>query len=403
MAESSKLKLPFLTAGQSQKHVTVNEGLRIIDVLAQIVIIDRDLTAPPGSPSDGDTYIAASGATGAWASGDLNIFAYLDGAWTKFVPVEGWLAWIADENALVGWNGSAWANISSLIGAYGSTELNDGTVTQLGVNRASDATNKLAVRSNAIWFDALNAADSGNGDVSVKIDKEATADTGSILFQVGASGRGELGLTGTDDLTCKVSPDGATWYTSFTIDKDTGFIGIGRTDPGEDLDIRGTDPAILLSESSAADLRIEYNSSLQSKIIHRGPTTALLDISVTVEDGTSQGTVRMFRETNSTGLVGLQIHRGNNTSALNHTIAGNAATLLDQQGFKVKIGSAGSPACALDVEGPVRVKSYTVAGVPAASAAAGQIIYVSNETGGATLAFSDGTNWRRVQDRAVVS
>jgi len=31
------------------------------------------------------------------------------------------------------------------------------------------------------------------------------------------------------------------------------------------------------------------------------------------------------------------------------------------------------------------------------------VIYVSNETGGATLAFSDGTNWRRVQDRAVVS
>ena len=30
-------------------------------------------------------------------------------------------------------------------------------------------------------------------------------------------------------------------------------------------------------------------------------------------------------------------------------------------------------------------------------------VYVSDETGGATLAFSDGTNWRRVQDRAIVS
>lgn len=33
----------------------------------------------------------------------------------------------------------------------------------------------------------------------------------------------------------------------------------------------------------------------------------------------------------------------------------------------------------------------------------GQIVYVSNEAGGKTLAFHDGTNWRRVQDRAVVS
>lgn len=30
-------------------------------------------------------------------------------------------------------------------------------------------------------------------------------------------------------------------------------------------------------------------------------------------------------------------------------------------------------------------------------------IYVSDETGGSTLAFSDGTNWRRVQDRVIVS
>ena len=50
-----------------------------------------------------------------------------------------------------------------------------------------------------------------------------------------------------------------------------------------------------------------------------------------------------------------------------------------------------------------QAKSYTVATVPSASTYARGVIYVSNETGGATLAFSDGTNWRRVQDRAVVS
>lgn len=52
---------------------------------------------------------------------------------------------------------------------------------------------------------------------------------------------------------------------------------------------------------------------------------------------------------------------------------------------------------------PLILKSYTVAGVPAASAWTSGLIYVSDETGGATLAFSDGTNWRRVQDRSVVS
>jgi len=52
--------------------------------------------------------------------------------------------------------------------------------------------------------------------------------------------------------------------------------------------------------------------------------------------------------------------------------------------------------------GPAELESYTVAGVPAATTA-GQMIFVSDESGGAVPAFSDGTNWRRVTDRAVVS
>ena len=47
--------------------------------------------------------------------------------------------------------------------------------------------------------------------------------------------------------------------------------------------------------------------------------------------------------------------------------------------------------------------SYTVATLPSAANNAQCLIYVSNETGGATVAFSTGTEWRRVQDRAVVS
>ena len=49
------------------------------------------------------------------------------------------------------------------------------------------------------------------------------------------------------------------------------------------------------------------------------------------------------------------------------------------------------------------LKSYTVAGLPTASLWTGGICYCSDETGGATLVFSDGTNWRRVQDRAIAS
>ena len=46
---------------------------------------------------------------------------------------------------------------------------------------------------------------------------------------------------------------------------------------------------------------------------------------------------------------------------------------------------------------------YTVATLPSASECAQGLIYVSDESGGAVPAFSDGTNWRRMTDRAIVS
>ncbi|MEH6525915.1 MAG: hypothetical protein V7723_07555 [Sneathiella sp.] len=58
-----------------------------------------------------------------------------------------------------------------------------------------------------------------------------------------------------------------------------------------------------------------------------------------------------------------------------------------------------------DLLGPVlKVPTkYTVLTVPDAGKYEAAIIYVSNDAGGAVLAFSDGTNWRRVTDRAVIS
>lgn len=47
------------------------------------------------------------------------------------------------------------------------------------------------------------------------------------------------------------------------------------------------------------------------------------------------------------------------------------------------------------------VASFTVSTLPIPDKPS--LVFVSNEAGGATLAFWDGTNWRRVQDRAIVA
>lgn len=65
-----------------------------------------------------------------------------------------------------------------------------------------------------------------------------------------------------------------------------------------------------------------------------------------------------------------------------------------------ELRSAGT--AVVDTNRLICLRSYTVATLPSASVA-GKEIYVSNESGGAVPAFSDGTNWRRVTDRAIVS
>ncbi len=55
----------------------------------------------------------------------------------------------------------------------------------------------------------------------------------------------------------------------------------------------------------------------------------------------------------------------------------------------------------LSHQGYPEVIEYTVATLPNTGGGGG-FIAVTDETGGYTLAFSDGTNWRRVQDRAIV-
>ena len=105
------LSLPYLAAAQAQKHVTVNEALDALDCLVQLSLISTGLTAPPGSPADGDRYIIAAGATDAWAGWDASVAQFSGGAWHRLIPQTGWLAWDADLGQLLVWTGSAWTGL----------------------------------------------------------------------------------------------------------------------------------------------------------------------------------------------------------------------------------------------------------------------------------------------------
>ena len=277
MTSSTHLKLPFILPSQAQKHITHNEAIAALDTLTQLAVLDRDLSAPPLSPAEGDRYIVGASASGDWA-GKTNQIAAFDGAiWQFYPPEPGWTAYLVDEAQLVLWNATAWVPIIV-------------TARTFGINTAADATNRLAVKSDAVLL-CHDDVTPGSGDLRLKFNKLAAANTAALLFQSNWSGRAELGLTGDDKLHLKTSPDGSAWHEAIVADPATGNLGIGTA----------------------------------------------------------------------------------------------------------------SPTVALEVDGPVRVKSYSVATLPSAAAGAGQFIMVSDESGGPIPAFSDGTTWRRVTDRAVVS
>jgi hypothetical protein len=210
MSETSPtLSLPYLQPSQAQKHVTHNEALRILDAVTQLSVLNTALTTPPELPEEGNRYIVAASATGAWAGQDHNVAVWSDAAWQFFVPGLGWRADVASTGATLRFNGTAW--VSPAVPVLQNLPL-------AGVNTTADTTNRLAVSSGATLFSHAGAGH------RMKLNKAAATNTSSLLFQTGFSGRAEMGTTGSDDFAIKVSPDGTNFRTAMKIQADSGAV-----------------------------------------------------------------------------------------------------------------------------------------------------------------------------------
>lgn len=216
MSDTLGLGLPLIASAQAQKHVTHNEALLRLDALVQLSIIARDVASPPVSPTEGDRYLVAAGAAGAWAGHSGDIACFQNGAWIFATPKVGWRLWLEAENKLFAFNGTAWTDAVSLQ-----------NIPQLGVNTTADVTNRLSVSSSAVLLNH------GGSDMRLKVNKNAAANTATAVFQTGFSGRAEFGLAGDDNFRVKVSPDGTSWADAIVIDKATGTVALPATALGD--------------------------------------------------------------------------------------------------------------------------------------------------------------------------
>jgi hypothetical protein len=340
---SPNLQLPFLQPSQAQKHVTHNTALERLDILVQLRLLEVAAITPPAVPVEGQIFALGSGATGDWAGHDGELAIYLNGGWIFEPPLEGCQAVDLSTGAFLTWQN----------GACNAPSLPHDDLEGVGIATTSDATNRFALASPAALFSHAGAGH------QLKINKANDTETGTVLFQTNWSGRAEMGLAGEDDWSVKVSPDGNAWKTALRVDAASGRVGIGpEADTAQQLSVtaHATEPTIQVRNAGG----------------NGGATFRMID--------DTSGSDWKFKTTGD-GSFKLRDH------------ASGLDVLYLEKATRVS-----------DFVGPLRPASFTVATLPDPIAAgAGSIVFVSDESGGAVPAFSDGSEWRRMTDRAVVT
>jgi hypothetical protein len=123
-----------------------------------------------------------------------------------------------------------------------------------------------------------------------------------------------------------------------------------------------------------------------------------VNIPVILQRGVASGAVATFISiVDPASLSGDNQFTGNNTFTATTTFEGQVS-LSDSVTFSNSTING-----TVRFSQPVLLPIYNIVELPDPEANEGGIVYVANESGGAVPAFSDGTNWRRVTDRAIIS
>ena len=392
--ETPNLALPYIVAAQAQKHVTHNEAIRALDAVVQIGALDRDLAAPPGSPANGDRYIVAPSASGAWLGKVGQIAAFQDGAWSFYAPREGWIAWVADEDQLYAWDGANW------IVASGGSGSPTGSGGELQYNNGGSFGGATGVR----WNDTSNKLEV---DTSVELAATTAANAGVIQ----QAGNPLLHTYGTHNLF--ICTNAGNFALSGTENVGLGNLALLSLTLGSNNVAIGYAAAVSLTSGignfALGSQALANNASANANV-------AIGYLALNGLTGGSGANIAIGQQAGyqlSTGANNVLLGTGAGagiTTGSNNIIIGPLGGLSSTLASTVIIAPGGTERMRIDssgyatFQGAVAPKSYTVATVPSAGAAgAGAMIYVSDESGGAVPAFSDGSDWRRVSDRAVIS
>ncbi len=360
MATTTNLGITLVEPSQSQKEVTINQALGVLDAMASYAVVDKDLATPPASPATGALYIVAASPTGAWA-GKATQLAYYDQIWRFITPQNGTRVWVRDESADYRFNGTAWAIVASgggggsgdmlkatydaanisqqLVGITATQTLTNKTINgasnTLSVRLASDVTGNLPVAnlgsgtgasSTTYWRgDGTWATPAGGGGMSIG-GSITSATAGSVLFG-GASG--------------VLQQDNANLFWDDT----NNTLGIGTATPNATcaIDIVSTTKGMGLPSMTAAQMNaisspragsLIYVSDLNSPYFYNAGWRALYVPFISASFFT-QASLDFFEATsNGTNKISITVPTALSADATN-TLNSNTGTILVGSGKQV--------------------------------------------------------------------
>ena len=213
--QTPRLNLALLAAGQSQKHITLNEALMRCDALIHARVLSVSVDAQPATPSDGDAYILTAGATGAdWIGLPAGTMMRYDRhLWEVITMPAGALVYVADTESFVVRTDAGWLPLESHLKAIDN-------LMRLGVGTTADPHNRLALKSPAAL---MSSEDGGSGDFSLALNRGHDDSDVQVLWQSGYETRALMGLMGDDNLTLKVS-DGLSWREALRVNHVSGRV-----------------------------------------------------------------------------------------------------------------------------------------------------------------------------------